>query len=587
MTLRTRVIAALTAVAGVVTMLAGCASVPTEGPVRSGSFSGDRRGDAALDLTAEPPRANAAPRAIVSGFIEAMASSTDIARQYLTSSAARIWRPQTRTTVFDGTDKSVYRVTGTKNVELDAPVLATLDDRGVWRNAKPDTANLKIDFGLVMENGEWRISHPPEGTLLEKGLLLLEPRYLYFFTPKMDVLVPEQVFLPRRDPGGQDATQLVRALLAGPTSRLGDSVQTAVPEGTDVVSVPVDPDGVATVSLNDRVAALDTDLRTKLAAQLAWTLKQAPGVRKLKLIVDGAPFEVGGTTDAQPIDTWASYDAAFATGAGRLYVLDHSEITRIDDVTAALARTPEPVPLPGLAAYQKDALAVDVEGRRAAVVTPQDIVVGPLESDRPEPPDRVPTDGDVLRPSFDKDGNLWIVDRGKEARIRVRRPDGKLREVEAEGLTGRNVSALRVARDGVRVLAIVKEQSRDLLMVGRITSTDQRVTISAVESVPVSFTRLADAGWSKPTKITLIGGTGPGPKQIQELNVDGSQAAAIQTSSVEGRNAPSVFNPEVLATAPDPDALPVVRNSTGEVLVRQLDLTWRVLMESGTPVYAG
>jgi hypothetical protein len=30
-----------------------------------------------------------------------------------------------------------------------------------------------------------------------------------------------------------------------------------------------------------------------------------------------------------------------------------------------------------------------------------------------------------------------------------------------------------------------------------------------------------------------------------------------------------------------------VRNASGEVLVRQLDLTWRVLMRSGTPIYAG
>ncbi len=585
MSARTRMIVALAAATAV---LAGCASVPTEGQVRSGSFAADRRGDANLGVPAAPPRPSTAPRAIVSGFIDAMASSTDIARLYLTSSAARVWRPEQGTTIFDGTDKSAYRVTDGKNVELDAPIVANLDDRGVWRNAKPSTPNLKLDFGLVTENGEWRISNPPKGTLLQKSLQLLDPRNLYFFSPKLDVLVPEQVFLPRRDAGGQDATQLVRALLAGPTSRLGDSVKTAVPEGTEVVSVPVDPDGVATVSLNDRVAELDSDLRIKLAAQLAWTLKQAPGVRSLKLTVNGAPFEVGGTTEAQPVGNWDSYDPAFATGAGRLYVLDDSQIRRIDDVTAALAQAPDPVTLPGLGAFEKESLAVDIEGRTAAVVRSQNIVVGALETDRPQTPDYVSTDGEVLRPSFDKDGNLWVVDRAEDARIRVRRPDGAVIDVDAKGLAGRHVSVLRVARDGVRVLAVVKEQTRDLLMVGRITSTDKRkVKITAVEPVPVSFKRLADAGWSKPTKIMLVGGSGTGPNQMQELNVDGSQAAAIQTSSVEGGNAPTVFNPEVLATAPDPDALPVVQNASGEVLVRQLDLTWRVLMRSGTPIYAG
>jgi hypothetical protein len=305
--------------------------------------------------------------------------------------------------------------------------------------------------------------------------------------------------------------------------------------------------------------------------------------------VNGAPFEVGGTTEAQSVENWSSYDPAFATGAGRLYVLDNSDIRRIDDVTAALAQAPDPVTLPGLDAYEKESLAVDIEGRTAAVVTPSNLVVGALEETRPpQNPDTVSTDGEVLRPSFDKDGNLWVVDRAEDARIRVRRPDGAVIDVDAPSLSGRHVSALRVARDGVRVLAVVKEQTRDLLMVGRITSTDQRkVKITAVEPVPVSFERIADAGWSKPTKIMLVGGSGNGPNQMQELNVDGSQAAAIQTSSVEGGNAPPVFNPEVLATAPDPDALPVVQNASGEVLVRQLDLTWRVLMRSGTPIYAG
>ena len=132
MSARTRLLGA--ALAAVVAMLAGCASVPTEGPVRSGVDAADRRGDA-IDLPAERPRPGATPRAIVSGFIEAMASSTDIARLYLTTQAAKDWRPETGTTIFDGTDKSVYRVTGGKNVVLEAPEVATLDNRGAWRNA--------------------------------------------------------------------------------------------------------------------------------------------------------------------------------------------------------------------------------------------------------------------------------------------------------------------------------------------------------------------------------------------------------------------------------------------------------------------
>ncbi len=583
MSARTRLLAA--ALAAVVAMLAGCASVPTEGPVRSGVDAADRRGDA-IDLPAERPRPGATPRAIVSGFIEAMASSTDIARLYLTTQAAKDWRPETKTTIFDGTDKSVYRVTGGKNVVLEAPEVATLDKRGAWSNAAPSTT-LELDFNIVTENGEWRISEPPDGTLLEKTLLTVyQQRDLYFFTPGMDALVPEQVYLPRRVDGGQDATQLVRALLTGPTERLGDAVRTAIPDGTDVVSVPIGADGTATVSLNDRVSGLDADQRSKLAAQLARTLKQVPGVSKIQLIANGAPFEVGGTTGAQPIDNWQHFDAAYTASRGRLYIVDAaSGVSRIDDVTA-LGQTPALNKLTGLESYGKESLAVDVDARNGAAVTNQNVVVGAMEPERPTEAEKVPTDGEVLRPSYDMDGNLWVVDRADQARIRVRRPDGDLLVVKAPSLSGRSLKAFRVARDGVRMLAIIAGPQRDMLVTGRITRTDRMVTISGVEPVPVSFSRLTDVGWSRPTKLVLLGGSGE-LNQMQELNVDGSEAAPIPTTSVQAENAPIVFNPVELATAPNVESLLAVRNASGEVLIRQRDLTWRVLLKKGTPLYPG
>ena len=135
------------------------------------------------------------------------------------------------------------------------------------------------------------------------------------------------------------------------------------------------------------------------------------------------------------------------------------------------------------------------------------------------------------------------------------------------------------------MLAIIAGQQRDMLVTGRITRTDRMVEISGVERVPVSFSRLKDAGWSRPTKLVLLGGSG-GLNQMQELNVDGSEAAPIPTTSVQAENAPVVFN-LVDATAPNAESLLAVRNNSGQVLIRQRDLTWRVLLKAGTPVYPG
>jgi hypothetical protein len=135
------------------------------------------------------------------------------------------------------------------------------------------------------------------------------------------------------------------------------------------------------------------------------------------------------------------------------------------------------------------------------------------------------------------------------------------------------------------MLAIIAGQQRDMLVTGRITRTDRMVEISGVQAVPVSFNRLTDAGWSRPTKLVLLGGSGA-LNQMQELNVDGSEAAPIPTTSVQAENAPTVFNPVELATAPNVESLLAVRNSSGQVLIRQRDLTWRAL-QKGTPLYPG
>jgi Lipoprotein LpqB beta-propeller domain/Sporulation and spore germination len=575
-------------------LLTGCANVPTDGPVRSGSGAGDV-GDPPFGIQAQAPRPGAGPRAIVNDFLDAMAaaSGTDIARQYLTPHAAAAWKPDEKVTIFDRSDRQSIEpgtdLNGGADVALDAPMVATLDPRGVWRSAEPGQ-QVRFAFKLVKVNGQLRIATAPVGRLIASDTFSFsyQAKNLYFFTPKMDALVPDPVYVPLHGPDGQSATVLAQALLAGPTSRLGDAVLSAAPKGTEVVSVTVDADGVATVSLNDRVAGLGPDLRPKLAAQLAWTLRQVPGVLKLKLTAAGQPYEVEGTTEELPITRWDSYDAAFASLTGRQLYLLHdngTEIGRLDGIDGSTQQTPAYLRLDGLQGLDKESVAVDLEGRTAAAVSGDTVVIGPIGTqpspDRTEPV-IVPTEGEVLRPSFDKDRNLWIVDRADgDARIRVRRDNGKQIPVTAIGLEGQRLTAFRVARDAVRVLAVVKSGQRSRLVLGRITGNEQSVTISAVQTLQLGFDDIAGAGWSRPTKIMVLGRTGSRPYQLVEVNIDGSELAAIQGNAVQD------FNPVELATAPDGDALTVVRNANGDVLVRQRDLNWDKVERPGHPFYPG
>lgn len=566
-------------------LLAGCATVPTSGPIRSGSGAGDV-GDPPFGVQVQAPRPGAGARAIVNDFLDAMATSgPDILKQYLTPQAAAKWRPDDSVTVFDRSDRqSIQERTlgGATDVTLDAPKMATLDPRGGWHGVVPDEAPVKFTFKLVKVDGELRISNAPEGRLVASDLFVTNyrARNLYFFTPNWDALVPDPVYVPVRTPTAQNATALTQSLLSGPTERLGDSVSSAAPPGTEVVSVTVDADGIATVALNDRVAGLTPDQRLKLAAQLAWTLRQV-GVLKLRITAAGQPYEIDGTTGELPVSRWDSYDAAFASLTGRqLYLLNNSEIRRLDNVDTSGQQKPGPSPLKGLDNLQIQSIAVDLEGQNAAAVTDGAVVLGPIGTQKPQQI-RIPTSGRVLRPSFDKDRNLWIVDQADgAARIRVRRETGPVLTVHAPGLEGRKVTTFRVARDGVRVLAVLQSGQRSQVMLGRITGSGRSERISGLLSLQLGFDQIADAGWSSSTKIMVLGRTGVLSYQMVEANIDGSQVATIQGNGVQD------FNPVELASAPDGDALPVVLNN-GVLLVRERDLNWQKLGRLGHAVYPG
>ena len=566
-------------------LLAGCATVPTSGPIRSGSGAGDV-GDPPFGVQVQAPRPGAGARAIVNDFLDAMATSgPDILKQYLTPQAAAKWRPDDSVTVFDRSDRqSIQERTlgGATDVTLDAPKMATLDPRGGWHGVVPDEAPVKFTFKLVKVDGELRISNAPEGRLVASDLFVTNyrARNLYFFTPNWDALVPDPVYVPVRTPSAQNATALTQSLLSGPTERLGDSVSSAAPPGTEVVSVTVDADGIATVALNDRVAGLGPDQRLKLAAQLAWTLRQV-GVLKLRITAAGQPYEIDGTTGEQPVSRWDSYDAAFASLTGRqLYLLNNSEIRRLDNVDTSGQQKPGPSPLKGLDNLQIQSIAVDLEGQNAAAVTDGAVVLGPIGTQKPQQ-SRIPTSGRVLRPSFDKDRNLWIVDQADgAARIRVRRETGTVLTVHAPGLEGRKVTTFRVARDGVRVLAVLQSGQRSQVMLGRITGSGRSERISGLLSLQLGFDQIADAGWSSSTKIMVLGRTGVLSYQMVEANIDGSQVATIQGNGVQD------FNPVEIASAPDGDALPVVLNN-GVLLVRERDLNWQKLGRLGHAVYPG
>ena len=151
-------------------------------------------------LIVEGPQPGWTPEQVVSGFLLASASFAHhhaTAREYLTSSASRLWQPGAQVTILAWMP-SVYQQTGRfsgqgnqAGVEVSWQELATLDASGQY-TARGGTARQQTQtFTLEKANGQWRIDDmpSPDGSKVSHELLLpaalfrldYAPRNLYFY----------------------------------------------------------------------------------------------------------------------------------------------------------------------------------------------------------------------------------------------------------------------------------------------------------------------------------------------------------------------------------------------------------------------
>lgn len=568
-----RLLVALSSVA----LLAGCATVPSSGPIRSGSQDGLAPARPAVAVEAQKPRENVDQVAIVNGYLEAMSDSRafDVAREYMTADAAAKWHPERTISVYDqASTKAVSRLTD-RTVQLSAPLIGTIDERGSWTPAA-EGQRIEFVFKLAKVAGQWRVENAPEGVFLGSNQLesRLELRYLYFLSPSRDMLVPDPVYQPWIASPGQSATLLMQELLKGPTSRLGNGVTSAAPPGTQVnVSVPVDY-GVATVALSDAAAALGDQDRQKLAAQIAWTLY--PISTRVRITVGGAPL-LPDEPDELQFSMFSQYDPSVPSGQLRqLYAVRNKKIAVVSGLDGS--QTIDSIPLDNgiLYGYEADSFAVSLRGEFGAIVThagvngPPIVAYGRLSTrDKSDKVQAIPTEGRVLRPTFDAQDRLWIVDRADNPRprLRVRTQDGKVAEVVTD-FQGASPTVFRIAPDGVRALMLVRRGGTTSVQTGTIATDDaKRLALGRIRPLQLPLQDITDASWYKPDEILVVGSSGKGlNRQPWEVKVDGSKprlvvgAASLDTVAV--------------AASPNLDTQPVVRDQKGNLYWQSKDLTW-------------
>ena len=285
---------------GLVALLCGAALAACGIPRSSDVLDGRRVGDNVAPrarIVVNPPAVGSPPDVIARDFIRsgpAFQETGDdqqvVGRSYLAPGSVDLWRPNAlTTTVYDSRTLLKIEPLPSDQVRLTITAVATIDETGHYRELPPDTKASTV-FGMTKVDGEWRIKLPDDGFGLwlntdDFDRVFAAYQVNYVLTAKKE-LVPDVRWFPV---GPRLPTALARAQLAAVPAYLGGVADTAIPQGTRLAvdAVPVDPTGVATITLTNSTQTLDPTRRRPMWAQFLATLRQAPGVTAVAIEVQG------------------------------------------------------------------------------------------------------------------------------------------------------------------------------------------------------------------------------------------------------------------------------------------------------------
>ncbi|MDO0914465.1 LpqB family beta-propeller domain-containing protein [Streptomyces sp. DT2A-34] len=590
-----------------VVLLAGCASMPDSGDLRG--VESTPRQDTQVRVFAMPPREDASSSEIVSGFLEALTSDDpdyEIARKYLTEEASDRWQPLLSTTVLaDGPGAEAERVGGREETDnlsytLSGTKVATVDAQQSYAPASGDYSE-PMHLTRDKKTKQWRIDVPPRGVVMGKSDF--QRNYMsvdkYYFatnttlgTSPHTAAVADPVYVRRNvDP----MTQMVRSLLAGPTSWLNPVVRSSFPTGAalkdSVTSLTPNDQNILTVPLNDKAARVGLAQCNEMAAQLLFTLQNlTPTVDEVELKAGGRQLCALREKSAEAIATRGSVERA-----DYLYFLDAKhQLVRL--AAATMDTTPDPVPgALGEGDAQLGSVAVSRDEDMAAGVglDGKELYVGALVSGGPlgesELTSAGPTaDERLSAPSWDAQGDLWVADRDPDnPRLLLLKEgvDDPLVVKTPPGLEGR-IESVRVAADGVRIALVVEQGDKSSLLIGRIERIEDgkagersAVSVHELRSATPQLEEVTAMSWAGDSRLVVVGREQGGVQTMRYVQVDGSTPE---------EPAPAALSGVKEITASEDARLPLVGYSEDGIVRLPSGTQWEKVVTDGTaPVYPG
>jgi hypothetical protein len=525
-------------VAALAFAVAGCATVPTSGPVEP-ARGGTGQPQLYPQLIAVRPQPKWGPEDIVLGFLHASATFTNdhaVAREYLTPAQSRKWHPGWAATVVAGqptlhSQVPLRNIVGgapgskTDTITLTGQHLATLSDSGQYKSSQGASV---YRFTLVRNGGVWRISQLPGPS----SLLLLtkpdfvnvyQPRNLYFFTTSGRWLVPDPVFVPQQTTNTVLATGLVTALLAKRQGWLTGATSTRFPAGTTLLGGQVKINGSnAIVNLGGAAAKANNAVRQQMAAQLVSTLASSAytpsAIQSVQMQINGVA-QTAGLNGVPTAYSWRlpvqSRSQPYFLGGDEVSVL-HGGSSR---VVANLAR---PLSLIAISPGSGQVAGIATAGKKAAAV-----YSGPLTRS-----------GQLVRRQYDGgsctslswDNNNEIFAAAGQYVWMFPPHDGAAVPVLPSNLSSsQTVTDLRVAPDGVRVAMIVRGGNGTYAMeIGAISRNGAQLQINPkTVVVGAGISDPAQLAWYGEYNILVLAQRGP-QARLYEVPVNGGAPTQIQ-----------------------------------------------------------
>ncbi|MBE1876347.1 LpqB family beta-propeller domain-containing protein [Myceligenerans pegani] len=514
---------------------AGCASVPSAGPVMH--RQADAGDDDTYAVVPPAPLEGAAPEDLVRYFLLAAGSGSsavtgyDTAQLYLTADRQESWVPTENVVVYRGSLNFSLTTDGpdAADVAVSVDAVARVDAHGMYTeasNAAPFTTN----FSLTRDaDDQWRIDELEDGILVPERLFANQFRAtrLYFPSRDHEAWVPDQRWFPRNF----WRTSAVVELLNGPPPWLQGAVDTAAPEGTPlaVPTVPEASDGTVTVRLGGDIGELGESAHGLLLAQLKETLSDGEVRPEIALYAGDARLNEP-SIDKPSLP--ATRGTPVALSGNELFTVSGDRLTDFERPVHLENLDPTAIALgPGAA-------PIVVRDGRSRIVRVADVgnATGQQE---------LLAGTRLAEPSVDRHGYVWSSDDLGKKNFDPAEDAGELLVVHESGtrhdrapdwLSGRQVIGVRVAPDGTRVAVVSRRAGTTSVHVTAVKRGEngEPEQLTTPLEVAASVPDVVSAQWSGQTSLLLLTRDDDGTTAMYEAGVGGLPDDSGSTESVQG-----------------------------------------------------